>query len=584
MKTSTKRTIFGLGLLFLIGLILLVLLLGWFNRRGQAFNARPLVLVHAPMNNKRLQVGDRVTIHATTREQEGLERIELWVDGKLMDVVDAEDPAPKSMVFSSQWVPTSTGTHLLIIRAFSSKNVPGQSSIRVLAEQAGEAPTGSHQVEEGETLAAIAEQYDLSTEELEEANPELGEDGPAPGQGLTIPDREPAAEEESLPPAEETSEEPTANAAEPLPSILAIFGNLQFFGPEADTVPLRVEVTRLQTQRAFEGMHCYVSLAGSLPQWYPDADQDQATDESFIHLGGGNWQTEPYLTGQTAPLINWTEDQPLPFTLNSVGITGGGTEAVELGTYELELEPWRWDGIAREFRHQDHTLNFSIRVTRADSGSRLVPLYIDPSMTSPHNVRPNEQNRTLEWDYSPDDDEDPIDGFRIYLNGNLQWVEDPEARETGIPYEWFNPPCGSNYTFGVSAFIIEFPDGPESYPGLTIINQPLEDCNREILIVFTTLETHVLGGDGRWEDRHGDIGPVYGTFFANDQQITFDGGHERGHLDKPNGLKHTHLYTLGDGRGSHLEFQRAERCCGRCPSRRDFRIRLPAHGPGYRAL
>ena len=558
MKKSTKRLFFGLGIVFLIGLILLVLTFSWLNRRGQAFNARPLVLIHAPLNNKRLEVGDLVTVHATAREEEGLERMELWVDNQLVESVDAEGQTPTTMVLSSQWLPKTTGHHLIIVRARSSAQITGQSSIRVFAGEAAEAPTVTHLVEEGETITSIAEEYGLSPEELEQANPELEDGGPAPGDGLTIPDSEPPsdqqagapldedadpADEGADPPDEEAAEPPIPDDEPPLMSILAIFGELQLFGSEAEMIPMRVELTQLKTNGDFTGLHCYIGLAGGLPQWYPDGDQDQATDESFYYLGEGEWQTEPFLVGETAPLISWPGDQPLPFTLNCVGISGGGTEAVDLGSLDMEIDPLFWDGTTHRIQAADGSMSFSYRISRIDTGSRIIPMTIDPDMNSPYNVRLNEEDRLLEWDYDPDE-EQPIDGFRIYLNGNLQWVEDPEARETGIPSEWFNPPCGSTYTFGVSAFEIDFPDGPESYPGLTIINQPLESCNKEILITFQTLETHDLGGDGRYEDRHGDIGPVYGTFFANDQQITFDGGHERGHLDKPNGLSSNATYDL----------------------------------------
>ena len=61
-----------------------------------------------------------------------------------------------------------------------------------------------------------------------------------------------------------------------------------------------------------------------------------------------------------------------------------------------------------------------------------------------------------------------------------------------------------------------------------------------------TLETFNLGGDGRYEDRHGDVGPAYGHFFANEKQITFDGGDLGSGLDMPNGLRHDTVYSLSD--------------------------------------
>ena len=53
--------------------------------------------------------------------------------------------------------------------------------------------------------------------------------------------------------------------------------------------------------------------------------------------------------------------------------------------------------------------------------------------------------------------------------------------------------------------------------------QPDEDCQREVLITFLTLETFELGSDQE-EDFLGDVGPVYGYFYGNEQQVTFSGG------------------------------------------------------------
>ena len=47
MDKSKKRWLIILGVL-LIGLIILALFLGWFSRRGKAFDSRPLVLIHDP--------------------------------------------------------------------------------------------------------------------------------------------------------------------------------------------------------------------------------------------------------------------------------------------------------------------------------------------------------------------------------------------------------------------------------------------------------------------------------------------------------------------------------------------------------
>lgn len=546
MDKSKKRNLLILGTALLLGLILLALILGWFYRRDQAYNSRPLVLIHAPYQNKRLPVGEMVIVHATAREDRGLKRIELWADKKLVKAVESEDQEPIHLVLSSGWIPESSGRHRLVVRALSRDNISGQASIDVHAEESSLPEPALHQAAEGETLETIAEDHGVSPDELAAANPDLADSGPEPGEELVIPDTEPPGLPAAPAPAD-PGEPPDPEGDPPLMAVPGVFGIFQALDISADRIPLKLEITELRTGSPYDSLHCYLSLADSLPQWYPDRDHDQATDESFTPLGGGWWETEPSLKGNQAPLISWPGDQDLPASISCVGVSGGA-EAVNLGSLELSIPPEEWDASDRELSLEGglDELQFAYRITPQDEGSQIVPLFLDPSMTPPSNVRFDDRRRELAWDYLPEEDEEPIDGFRIYLNGTLQWVEGPEDRASGIPYEWFNPPCGSVYTFSVTAFRIGFPDGPESFPGLASIEQPLEDCHREIQIAFLSLETFTLGGDKNPDDHHGDVGPVYGYFYVNEKQITFDTGHEGPGLDLPEGIQHNTTYDLAE--------------------------------------
>jgi len=126
-----------IGILILLLLILIAVILaavlGYFlytTRRAQVFNGRPLVLIHNPLNREQILLGDRVFIHATGRAENGIRRIELWVDNSLEAAQDspAGEPAT-SMVFSSSWSPTTLGRHILVVRAYSGGNLEGQATI-----------------------------------------------------------------------------------------------------------------------------------------------------------------------------------------------------------------------------------------------------------------------------------------------------------------------------------------------------------------------------------------------------------------------------------------------------------------------
>jgi LysM repeat protein len=541
-----------IGVLVVVGVCLLAGTLYYSSMKTRAFNSRPLVLIHNPVNHEQVMVGERVLVHASARADNGLTRLELWSDNTLVATNDAPESHPTNLVISSDWLPTLSGIHVLVVRAVSTNGVEGQATIAVNAIEYAISETGSYIVQEGESLESIADSLGTTPEELEDLNPGIDPGGPEPGDELVVPDTEPGAEEVRIlpepfgdpPPAESNPPSYTGVYSEFLLGVLA-----DIFGGDAERVVLRLEIPSLNTGEAYDNLHCYIELAGSPPQWYPDVDDDQSTDESFRSLGDGVWDTAAYLVGENAPIISWPGNQPLPLTVSCVGIASG-TEAFELGSEELNIAPEDWNGvpISLEVHGAEGDYSFTYRITPADSIPRNIPLSPDNEMVRPDNVRLDDRRISLRWDY-PDSEEASIDGFRIYLNGSLQWIEPPDARESGLPYEWFNPPCGTRYNFSVTAFRVGFPDGPESVPSSTFVETPEDNCNREIQIIFQTLETFDLGSDGQHEHRDPDVGPPYGYFFANEKQYTFDGGTlERGvgTIDQARGLRHNTVYDIGE--------------------------------------
>ena len=568
--------ILGLIVIFFLVLLALFALLS-INRSMQArknFNSRPLVLIHAPLNHESFEVGEMVSVHATARQGTGgLGSVELWVD----DIRVAEHPAPEgenpaSMVLLENWVPTLSGSHVVIVRATSADGVQGQASIVVEAEESTAPATGVYPVEEGDTLVSIAEEVGTSPEDLAELNPELGGEEPSAGDGLDVPgpdysgedtDRD-GTEEDTAPGGgddEGTSPEPEdapPGGGGPFPDggdWGAVFPDMG--GDEAvfhgEPVALKVEVPNLRSMVPSERLYCYISLGMQPTLRIPDADGDPTTDESFTPLFGGFWDTTPYLLGTNAPIVYWPDEEDLPFEVACTGVAAGGTDALDMGSVDFSIPPENWDGSLHlmEAGSMEGSYIFSYRVSRVND-MRAAPLYQDPDMTAPTNVTLNDMANTLSWDYAPRPDEEAITGFRIYLNSTLQWVETAGQRESSLPPEWFNPPCGSTYTFAVTAYRFELPSGPESPPGEASITAPGEGegCQRQIALNFLTLETFDLGSDGNYEDRGGDVGPPYGEFYANEWQAAFDARRPTDYwtssLDEPIGLTHNTTYNLGE--------------------------------------
>jgi len=546
MKTKRQKSgCIALGGLILIGILIVVAILIYFPQRVKAVFSRPLVLIHSPANDDQLEIGQSVVIHATARNNKGITRAELWVDDNLISthtIPDAsEATSVNPFVLSTDWQPTIAGEHTILVRAISADKVSGQSSITVEAYEAeiSESFT-SHIVEEGQTLESIAEEYGVSPEEISELNPDLSDEGPAPGDSVDVPsgygpaDGEPAPEPTAEP--DDTGDDfaeddaiPPPEGDDPAPGgfleILDIFFGLDLVDAfSSDMVAestLHMEILAFETTPAYADTNCYVSL------------------------GDGPWDIAE-LVGASR-FFFWPADQPLPFSIECVGITAGGLDTDDLGLAALRIPPESWDGIARRVTSVGGAGSFTVEYRINWEG--LVEKDPDPDMTVPTNVRLDDRRISLRWDYFPRDDEEPIDGFRIYLNENVQWTEPADARESGFPYEWFNPPCGFEYNFTVTAYRLDFDEDSESYHSdpPAVAETSAEGCAREIQITFLELETFDLGGDGRHEDRTGDIGPPYGTFHANERTFTFDatgsGSYWAG-LDIAHGLSHNTTYNL----------------------------------------
>ncbi len=590
MNKSRRKLLISLGILILIGICFLIAALTYFSTRAQTVLSRPLVLIHNPINRDHVETGSGIIVHATARSQAGIARMELWAD----DVLVAEQEAPEGtksalLVLSTGWVPIDPGDHRLVVRAVSDDDVEGQSTITLKALDAEEdASSATHIVQEGETLETIASGLGTTPEELTDLNPGLDPGGPAAGEELIVPDDEPVHEggAEEIPASEplpESSGEAPSPEGDP-PGDRGFFLGPVFSNEDESGEPtgLRLELVSLRTGESYESLHCYVGLAGATPQWYPDSDYDQTTDESFSTLSGivgedASWNVTDYFSGDTAPVLFWPANLSMPLDASCVGVAGGGTQALELGSLALSIPPADWDGIVRRVdasgAEGSFTLGYRVSPIETQAG---VAKEIDPNMTAPTNLRggnyyallgPVDDGEggdgvtvnpffvsendpfALLWDYNPEPDEVPIDGFRIYLNGNLQWTEVTDrligsSHYTVFPPEWRHPPCGEEYTLTVSAWRRGGTDGYESNPAdpAIVYETSADDCQNYLSITLLTLETFDIGGDGSRDSYTGDVGPPYGHFYANEDIVSFDTGSPNEHHFIPNGFLNNFVY------------------------------------------
>jgi hypothetical protein len=100
--------------------------------RVRAVEARPVILIGSPGQGENVQVGEAVVVQATARDETGVVRVELWVDGELEEArrsTLSEGTSPFPLV--TRWEPLSPGTHTLAVRAFNSDDARAYVSVMV---------------------------------------------------------------------------------------------------------------------------------------------------------------------------------------------------------------------------------------------------------------------------------------------------------------------------------------------------------------------------------------------------------------------------------------------------------------------
>ena len=116
---------------FLLVLSVLILLPTACGLPAQVGQARlPVVQVLAPVNGQQVLLGQPLAVQSTATDGQGVARVELWVDGVLVNM--AANPAPAANVpfaVHQTWTPTTPGSHSITVVAY---NVAGAASNPVL--------------------------------------------------------------------------------------------------------------------------------------------------------------------------------------------------------------------------------------------------------------------------------------------------------------------------------------------------------------------------------------------------------------------------------------------------------------------
>ncbi|MCJ7732919.1 MAG: Ig-like domain-containing protein [Anaerolineales bacterium] len=533
-------------------------------------SSRPLVLIHSPGNGAELEIGTITLIHATARDDDGITRMEFWVDGVLEEVETSslEDGlTPFPMLVS--WEPDRAGDFTLTFRGFNSNGTRASSSIIV------EGVFGSDRDGDGidNALDACQDTYgagedgcpipgdadgdgvldpdDLCPEEPGEVD-DLGcpdrdgdgvpdhldadpdEPGPAELDGAPDRDADGVPDDEDLRPDDpgdpgaggapesgvgDRDGDGAADDVDPCPDEAGAPEDGYCPAPEDDPAPE-------DEDPVFDGPEGDAGVILLEVEAY-SFRVDREYEEVWCYLqledlpmeqyefnpdGELEWNIHEVLAGVNSIHLPIPETQDLDVHLNCLGIGQDGL-LHNIGEYEAAHAPSEWDGrelIGSGYGPEDAVFVARYRICTPDCDeTEIQPPILDPITLGPRGEGPYQ----VRWHW--DGDEEWLTGFIMTVNSNLvdSGVDiNPDRRSMDLGD--FVPECGEVLEFQVNAY--------GSHPGDDVIQRSAPSnirvwdgrtCPRTVSVSFLTLDP---------SGRSGRDGPIYGSFIANDQRLEAD--------------------------------------------------------------
>jgi len=565
--------IIGSAVLFLISIIALVVY--FFILPKDSNPGRPLVLIHSPNMGQELEIGEMVVVHATARDENGITRMEFWVDGEMEEVEVTRLPdglSPFPMLVS--WVPENTGDHTLTFRAFNSLGTRSSTSVIVegilgsdrdgdgiddVLDACPEEPGGGEDgcplpgdadgdgISDGEDLCpTLPGEYgfgcpdrdgDGVPDHLDEDPDEVGPadlDGAPDSDGDGVPDVEDLAPEDPGDPEDGGAPESgagdrdgdgAADDVDPCPDDAGAPEDGYCPPPEEDEPPeeeeggagaaerlinLEVEAYEFGVGADYQEIWCYVKV-GDLP----------TEPYVFESEGERQWNIRDVLAGANSVHLAIGESRNLDIFVECLGQGEDGL-LHDLGVYEFSHSESDWSG--RELvgvGDLEGTMSFVARYRICSPScdeSSIQPPTLNPITVGTGGGGPYEVRWTWEGD------EEWLLGFVLVVNGNIiDSVAEIRPDLRSLDLAEFVPECGERLEFRIHAV--------GNYPEDSLVqhsppsNSQIWDggtCPRTVLVSFVDMNP---------SGRSDSPGPIYGSFYANDQRLEAEGREGRSSFD-----------------------------------------------------
>ncbi|TKJ28598.1 MAG: hypothetical protein CEE40_11315 [Chloroflexi bacterium B3_Chlor] len=150
----------------------------------------PSVTITDPASGTSTLEGSHLFVSATAFGGTPITRVELWVDGELVETQDSRVPEGISPFYVSFDLLVSQGLHTLFVRAVNAMGIIGDSwpvSVGGVQRPGADEPARLVTVDAGETLDDIAAAYDADPDTVRQLNPGLGDREPPAGSEVVLP-------------------------------------------------------------------------------------------------------------------------------------------------------------------------------------------------------------------------------------------------------------------------------------------------------------------------------------------------------------------------------------------------------------
>lgn len=189
-RANWQRRIAIGGPLLIIGLLAILFIIGLVAPSDQLMSeaeiplalseSGPLITLAGLSPDDKVSVGQQASLLVSAYDEQGVQRLELWANGQLVDAYDSTEAGGSDLNQILAWQTNDTGNHDLFVRAYDAEgDVSISNVIPVIA-----APD-HYEVAPGDTWETIADATGYDLEALQANNP-----GPVPpvGNDLVLPD------------------------------------------------------------------------------------------------------------------------------------------------------------------------------------------------------------------------------------------------------------------------------------------------------------------------------------------------------------------------------------------------------------